>query len=223
VLNCHDETRTVTRYGRPYTGIRDRAIDDLQASDLALGRRRARAAALLLLALPGMANLYQGEELGLPEVEDLPEDALQDPVWERTEHAVRGRDGCRVPMPWSGEARPFGFGPAGSTPWLPQPRTWASLTADAQAADPASMLSLYRAALALRATHPGLAGEGFAWVDGTPDDALHFEREAGFRCLVNFGPEPLPLPSGAAVLLRSDGPTARGPLPQDAAAWYLAR
>jgi alpha-glucosidase len=223
VLNCHDETRTVTRYGRPYTGIRDRAIDDLQASDLALGRRRARAAALLLLALPGMANVYQGEELGLPEVEDLPVEALQDPVWERTGHAVRGRDGCRVPLPWSGDTRPFGFGPAGSKPWLPQPRAWASLTAEAQAGDPTSMLSLYRAALALRHSHPGFAGESFSWVPDGSREVLHFEREVGLRCLVNFGPEPVGLPAGAACLLRSDGPSARGPLPQAAAAWYLAR
>ncbi len=129
--------------------------------DLALGTYRARAAALLLLALPGSAFLYQGEELGLPEVEDLPESALQDPIWRRSGHTVRGRDGCRVPLPWSGSEPPFGFGPDGSVPWLPQPAAWTSLTADAQADDPASMLSLYREAL----RHPPFPpGSGFGAV-----------------------------------------------------------
>ena len=223
VLNCHDETRTVTRYGRPHTGIRDRAVDDGQPCDVALGRRRARAAALLQLALPGVANLYQGEELGLPEVEDLPEAALADPVWERSGHTIRGRDGCRVPLPWSGDAAPYGFGPLGSAPWLPQPRVWASLSVAAQESDAGSTLALYRAALQLRRSHPGLAGPGFRWIELGRDDALEFEREAGLRCAVNFGPEPLRLPAGAAVLVRSDGPRAAGPLPRDAAAWYLAR
>ena len=223
VLNCHDETRTVTRYGRPSTGIRDRAIDDGQPCDVDLGRRRARAAALLLLALPGVANLYQGEELGLPEVEDLPDDVLADPVWERSGHTLRGRDGCRVPLPWSGEAEPFGFGPRGTRPWLPQPRAWASLSVEAQGADAGSTLALYRTALALRRSHPGLAGPAFRWVGGERDDVLEFERESGLRCAVNFGPDPFPLPAGAAVLVRSDGTGADGPLPPDAAAWYLAR
>jgi alpha-glucosidase len=223
VLSCHDETRTVTRYGRHDTAIRDRAIDDGQPSDVALGRRRARAAALMMLALPGVVSLYQGEELGLPEVEDLPDDVLADPVWERSGHAVRGRDGCRVPLPWSGDAAPYGFGPAGSTPWLPQPAVWRSLSVAAQEADPASTLNLYRTALALRRSHPGLAGPAFRWVEPGCDGVLQFEREIGLRCGVNFSPERFALPPGAVVLVRSDGPRAGGPLPQDAAAWYLAR
>lgn len=223
VLSNHDEPRHLTRYGWPDTAYRDPALPLQGEPDLALGRRRARAAALLMLALPGGAYIYQGEELGLPQVLDLPDEALQDPTWERSGRTIRGRDGCRVPLPWSGEARPFGFGPSGSRPWLPQPRSWASLTAEAQAVDPASMLLLYRAALAFRGSHPGLAGDGFRWVEDDRPEVLHFERDAGFRCLVNFGPEPVAVPTGAACLLRSDGPSARGPLPQDAAAWYLAR
>jgi alpha-glucosidase len=120
--------------------------------DLELGTRRARAAALLMLALPGGACLYQGEELGLPEVEDLPEAVLQDPVWERSGHTDRGRDGCRVPIPWSGTSAPYGFSPDGATaaPWLPQPADWAPRAMAAQAGDEASMLELYRTALRLR-------------------------------------------------------------------------
>ena len=108
VLSNHDVVRHVTRYGGG-----------------ALGVRRARAAALLMLALPGGAYVYQGEELGLPEVHDLPDEVRQDPTFLRTGGAERGRDGCRVPIPWSGSASPFGFGPAGRRPWLPQPSTWA--------------------------------------------------------------------------------------------------
>ena len=118
VLSNHDVVRHVTRYG---------------GGDL--GRRRARAAALLMLALPGGAYVYQGDELGLPQVTDLPDEVLQDPTFLRTGGAERGRDGCRVPLPWSGDAPPFGFGPAGE-PWLPQPADWDALTAERQAAEP---------------------------------------------------------------------------------------
>jgi alpha-glucosidase len=218
VLSSHDVTRQVTRYGRPFSGVvfGEPWIDG-QASDIEIGRRRSRAAILLLLALPGGVYLYQGEELGLAEVEDLPEAALDDPTWKRSGHTVRGRDGCRVPIPWSGGASPFGFGPAGTRPWLPQPADWAALTVEAQTGDPASTLELYRAALRLRRDDPGLAGDGFRWLPG-PDGVLHFERGDRLACLVNLGPEPEPLPDGAVVLLRSDDGT--GPLARDTAAWY---
>src|SRR6185369_2381272 len=114
-----------------------------------------------MLALPGSAYLYQGEELGLPEVFDLPAAARQDPIFRRTGGAQLGRDGCRVPLPWSGEQTPYGFGPSGTRPWLPQPDGWAGLTVAAQRADPDSMLSLYRTALRLRRDLGlGAGGEG---------------------------------------------------------------
>ena len=146
VLANHDTTRVVTRYGRPITGIRfSRDGIDVESfagigtvppgeTDVALGRKRARAAVLLELALPGGAYVYQGDELGLEEVEDLPEDVLQDPTWRRS--GVRGRDGCRVPIPWSGTKPPFGFGSVDHPPWLPQPAHWADLTVAAQDAQP---------------------------------------------------------------------------------------
>jgi glycosidase len=124
VLSNHDVVRHLTRYGRPQSDgpVHDLA-DHLLAGpfDLELGTRRARAAALLTLALPRCAYLYQGEELGLWEVENLSDEVLQDPIWQRSGHTNRGRDGCRVPMPWSGDAPPFDFSPdhAGSAPWLP--------------------------------------------------------------------------------------------------------
>ena len=128
-------TFTAKRFGTP--------------TDLDLGRRRARAAALLSAALPGALYLYQGDELGLPEVEDLPLDVLQDPMHFRSEGIDPGRDGCRVPLPWSGTTAPFGFSPNGSRSapartWLPQPADWAELTVAHQSADPTSMLHLYR-------------------------------------------------------------------------------
>jgi alpha-glucosidase len=172
-----------------------------------------------MLALPGGAYVYQGEELGLPEVEDLPEDALQDPTWERSGHTDRGRDGCRVPLPWSGTTAPFGFGPDGSRPWLPQPASWAAHTAERQDGDPASMLNLYRAALRLRRQIPEL-GEGLLQGLATDGDVLSFRRSPRFVCVTNFGATPVALPDGQ-VLLTSIELDGEGRLPGDATAWLL--
>lgn len=217
VLSNHDETRHVTRYGRSHTGVRTPRLDQGHPSDLELGTRRARAAVLLMLALPGSAYIYQGEELGLPEVEDLPEDALQDPTWERSGHTIRGRDGCRVPLPWSGTAAPFGFSPPGVTTWLPQPDDWKRYTAEAASTDPDSMLNLYRRALHLRRTHPGFAGEGLRWHDAA-DDILLLERDAGLLCAVNLSKQPFILPEHSRILL-STQPHHNALLPPDTAAW----
>jgi len=188
-------------------------------ADFALGVRRARAAALLMLALPGGAYVYQGEELGLPEVEDLPEDALRDPAWEQSGHRNRGRDGCRVPLPWSGVRPPFGFSPDGasSPPWLPQPDGWRALTAESQAATPGSMLDLYRRALAIRRAHEALGDGSLEWVDA-PAGVLSFARDPGFVCVVNLASEPVSSPAGV-VLLASGPPTDDGRLPPESAVW----
>jgi alpha-glucosidase len=197
VLSNHDVVRHVTRYG-----------------DGALGARRARAAALLQLALPGAAYLYNGDELGLPNVE-LPDEVLQDPVWERSGHTERGRDACRVPMPWSGTGPTYGFS-SGPETWLPMPAGWEPLAAEAQSADPASMRSLYRMALALRSTSPAFAGEGLEWLPA-PAGCLAFRRPGGLVCLLNLSGAPVPLPEGR-VLLASAG-IGDGTLPDDAAVW----
>jgi alpha-glucosidase len=230
VLSNHDVTRHVTRYGRADTGRGAQAGAD--RPDLALGTRRARAALLLSLALPGGAYLYQGEELGLWEVEDIPEELLADPIWVRSGHRVRGRDGCRVPLPWQPSSPGFGFGPAGaSAPWLPQPPAWRELAADAQVADPGSMLALYRTALRLRAAAPELGADELTWLDA-PDGVLAFARPGGLRAVVNISGRPVPLPPGE--LLLASGPLDGGPLdggpldggpldsvllPADTAAW----
>jgi alpha-glucosidase len=217
VLSNHDVTRHVTRFGRPQRGGTFDRNAATEPVDLELGTRRARAAALLMLALPGGAYVYQGEELGLEEVEDIPDDLLQDPVWLRSGHTQRGRDGCRVPLPWSGDASPFGFGPEGSTPWLPQPARWKTLTAERQAQDPGSMLELYRSALRLRHASAALGDGKLTWL-AAPDGVLAFAREPGFACWVNLAPDPVPLPDDVQVLLAS-GPLHGGTLPSDTAVW----
>ena len=217
VLSNHDVTRHVTRYGRAHTTGHGPRTELLEPVDVELGLRRARAAVLLMLALPGGAYVYQGEELGLWEVEDLPDEVLQDPTFKRSGGAVRGRDGCRVPMPWSGEDQPFGFGPNGSRPWLPQPPQWKDLTVQAQLGDPASILELYRSALRLRRELAAFGDGELAWLDSSPG-ALLFEREPTLLCAANVSAEPFQLPAGCRVLLAS-GPLAGDLLPPDTAVW----
>ncbi|MFF4493380.1 glycoside hydrolase family 13 protein [Streptomyces sp. NPDC001546] len=257
VLSNHDVVRHVTRYGGGAQGL-----------------ARARAAALLMLALPGSAYVYQGEELGLPEVTDLPAEARQDPAFRRRPPAAAApatipapapdpdardakegpegqdaqegqdglRDGCRVPLPWSGKEPPYGFGPGGS--WLPQPAGWGGLTVAAQTGDPHSTLELYRAALELRRALPGLgaveAGQGgpvedwpgpgagpavyargMRWCPA-PEGVLLFTRP-GFACTVNTRPTTVQMPSPGRPVLSSapvetDGRTVR--LPADSCTWW---
>jgi alpha-glucosidase len=224
VLSNHDTVREVSRYARPQDGRRLLKLDDVLVlpADPGLGLRRARAAALLMLALPGGAYVYQGEELGLPEVEDLPDEALVDPGWELSRHTERGRDGCRVPIPWSGSAPPFGFSPpdARSEPWLPQPPGWRELTVDAQDGADGSTLELYRRALAIRREHPALGDGELSWLP-TPAGALGFAREPGFACIVNLSADdPVPLPPDATPLLVSEPLTRDARLPRDATVWF---
>lgn len=217
VLSNHDVTRPVTRYGREDTAFAFAAKRFGTPTDLALGRRRARAAALLAMALPGAFYLYQGEELGLPEVEDLPLDRIQDPMHPRSGGVDPGRDGCRVPIPWSGDTPPYGFSPPGVETWLPQPDTWAALTVAAQAGDPGSMLRLYRDALRQRRDLRASGAHRFDWLDLGPD-VLAFRRGASFVSVTNLSDGPVDLPAGARVRLASV-PVEGGRLPADASAW----
>jgi alpha-glucosidase len=173
-----------------------------------------------MLALPGSAYVYQGEELGLPEVSDLPDAALRDPIWERSGRTERGRDGCRVPLPWSRSGPALGFSTA--EPWLPQPADWAARTVAAQDADPGSMLALYRAALRIRRQHPALADGVLRWLDG-PDGVLVFARDAGFVCAVNPGPDDVELAVDGQLLVASGparGDGQRWVLPAESTAWW---
>jgi alpha-glucosidase len=215
VLSNHDVTRHVTRYGRADTSFSFADRQHRAPTDLWLGTRRARAAALLTMALPGGVYIYQGEELGLPEAEDLPDEVRQDPVFKRTNGSDIGRDGCRVPLPWSGAGSPYGFNTTGADPWLPQPSDWAQSTVEAQAGESSSMLELYRSALRLRRTE---LGDGtLHWLD-SPDGVLSFAREDGFTCVVNLSEDAVELPPYTEVLLAS-GPLEGGELPRDTAVW----
>ncbi|MDQ6816331.1 MAG: glycoside hydrolase family 13 protein [Actinomycetota bacterium] len=223
VLSNHDTVREVSRYARQQ-GARQlrnlRDLDDLPA-DFAAGLRRARAAALLMLALPGGAYVYQGEELGLAEVENLPDDVLRDPGWEQSGRTDRGRDGCRVPIPWSGDKPPFGFSPddAEAEPWLPQPVSWRALTVESQTGVDGSTLELYRHALHIRRAQPGLGDGTLSWLQA-PAGALAFAREPSFVCVVNVSAEPVAAPDDAELLLSSGPLTDDGRVPQDVAAWF---
>ena len=216
VLSNHDVVRHTTRLALP-------PADDLHAGvlptqeqpDEALGLRRGRAATLVMLALPGAAYLYQGEELGLPEHTTLPDDVRCDPSFAREGGRIAGRDGCRVPLPWVAGAEGFGFGPSGAT-WLPQPPSWARYAADVERDDPASTLSMYREALALRRSR-GLGGGSLTWREDLGPQVLAL-TVAGVLVVANLGSGPVPVPAGAQVLLAS-GPLPGGEIPVDTTAW----
>ena len=174
---------------------------------------RARAAALVQLSLPGAAYVYNGDELGLENAE-LPDEALQDPTWQRSGHTDRGRDGERVPIPWSGSEPPYGF-TRGTSTWLPMPAEWRSFTVEAELADPDSTLWLYRRALRLRRELPDLLGREFEW-SGAPVGALAFRR-GGIGVVLNAGDVPVELPAGEILL--ASGPISDDKLPPNTAVW----
>ncbi|MCV7259908.1 glycoside hydrolase family 13 protein [Mycobacterium shimoidei] len=199
-LSNHDVDREVTRYGGG-----------------AVGLHRARAMAMVMLALPGAVFIYNGQELGLPNVE-LPDEVLQDPTWERSGHTDRGRDGCRVPMPWEGDTPPFGFSPSKKT-WLPMPTDWAPLTVERQLADADSTLSFFRRALEIREKRAEFSGGRIEWLT-TPGSTLMFARPGGLLCVLNAGNRPVRLPDGE--LLLASAPLANHRLPPNAAAWLAS-
>ena len=217
VLSNHDVIRHASRLALTGdvpqgTGIGPRS--EVQPIP-ALGLRRARAASTMMLALPGSAYLYQGEELGLPEVVDLPDDARQDPTWFRTHGERYGRDGCRVPIPWTADGASYGFNGSGAS-WLPQPTQWAELARDVQRNQPDSTLSLYRRVLSERRAHALGTGE-LHWLDGYGDDVVAF-RNGDITVIANVGSTPVPLPAGAAVLLQSS-PLEDGAIGSDTTVW----
>lgn len=200
VLSNHDLIRGITRYG-----------------DDSSGRLRARAMALVEFALPGLVCVYNGEELGLPSIE-LPEWALQDPIWKLSRRTERGRDGSRMPIPWEGQLAPFGFS-TGEITWLPVPQEWGLLSVERQVEDPDSMLSLYRQAMELRATHPAFTGQEIEWY-GAPEGCFAFRRrDSGLICALNASGAPIPLPPGE--LLLASAPVENDLLPNDSAAWLV--
>jgi alpha-glucosidase len=226
-LNSHDVHRSVSRYGlvdpEPLTTVdvnatRTRARGRV---DVALGVARARAALLLTLALPGSVYLYQGEELGLPEYQDIPDDARRDPIWERSGRTEHGRDGSRIPLPWSSDGGSFGFSPAGAVqPWLPQPGWFAKFALDRQDG-PDSMLAFYRQAISARRTIDPAAP--FEWLDTGRDDVLAFRRGAVVSVTVFAGAAYAPPPGWGEWILRSDYRPGNTALPPDSTGWLLGR
>ncbi|MFC1419299.1 glycoside hydrolase family 13 protein [Streptacidiphilus cavernicola] len=209
MLSSPDTQRVVTRLGDGEAGL-----------------LRARSAALLTLALPGSVYIYQGEELGLPEVLDLPEELLRDPVWERSGHTERGRDGARIPLPWHGDRAPFGFNTVGEdNGWLPTPESWRSLSVEQQEARSDSTLALYRAALRLRREHKALVDGDLSW-DQAEEGVLVLRRSPNFLCIVNTTDEAVPIDPPRTLLLAS-GPLPVTPgdgtvhLPGNTAGWWL--
>lgn len=215
VLSNHDVVRHASRFGLP-AGV------DLEAwllsdghqpeLDRELGLERARAATMLLFALPGSTYLYQGEELGLFEVADLPTEVLQDPIWVRDLGARKGRDGCRVPLPWTRAGASFGFGT--SDAHLPQPGWFGESSVEAELETEGSTLRLYRAAIALRKQLQ--CAEDLEWIPG-PKQVLHFVRPNGWQSLTNFGQRPVRVPNG--TLLLSSAPLTDGLVPGNATVW----
>ena len=224
VLSNHDVVRHATRYALPaedYLSSTRNAKAWLLSNgtspelDRDLGLRRARAATLLMLALPGSVYLYQGEELGLHEVADIPAEQIADPAFLRSGGAEKGRDGCRVPLPWTADGPSFGFGTGPAH--LPQPAWFGPLSVQAQEHDPASTLALYRQALSWRRKLQ--AAESLEGIPGTNGQVLHFGRPGGWRSVTNFGPRPVPVPRGTVVV--ASGPLRDGLLPADTTAWII--
>lgn len=222
MLSNHDVVRHASRLGLPVgtrypNGI---GIGDPQP-DARLGLRRARAATALMLALPGSAYLYQGEELGLPDSTQMADHHRQDPTWAGSSHQERGRDGARVPFPWEGERPSYGFSSSGRA-WLPQPASYGALAVNCQTGIPGTTLELYRALVATRA-QLGLGAGSLSWLGGYPDDVLAWVNEppAGGRVLVitNLGAAPVAIPTGAQVLVSSGPMTVRGAIPTDTTIW----
>lgn len=221
VLSNHDVLRHASRFGLPVGPPRPNGIgaQDLQP-DAEVGLRRARAATTLMLALPGGAYVYQGEELGLPEHTSLPDEVRQDPTFARTGGAELGRDGCRVPMPWTKGAPALGFNETGAA-WLPQPDSYADLAVDVQSGVDGSTLELYRCLLALRRER-ALGRAGLDEIEGLGEDVIGYVATApdGLRTLVmtNLSEVAVPLPEGARVLVTS-GALRDGRLPTDTCIW----
>lgn len=218
VLSNHDVIRHASRLALTADSPQGDGIGPLSPGkpDLAVGLARGRAATTVMLSLPGSSYLYQGEELGLPEAVEIPDEFRQDPTWFRTNGERYGRDGCRVPIPWEADAPAFGFNDTGDS-WLPQPAEWATFARDVEEPDAASTLNLYKTLLRLRREH-ALGSGSLVWEDlGT--DAVAFRR-GDLHVAANLGSTPLELGEGVTFVVRSQAFDGTA-LPTDTAAWYL--
>jgi alpha-glucosidase len=224
VFNNHDVVRSIDRLDLGLTNNGESTFTrqgDPAKFNIARGTLRAKSATLMTLALPGGTYLYQGEELGLPEVRDLPEDRLTDPRWKMSGYKDRGRDGCRVPLPWKSEPTGgFGFSTNDllelDQAWLPMSPWMGNFSAESQDGAAGSTLTMYRQALALRKLEEGLGDGPMTWIEAGKD-VVAFSRPGNFACYINFGAA-IEIPAGAKVLI-SSGPLEGNSLPTDTAVW----
>ena len=209
-LGLQNKGKGIEKFGDPKKLNKERAL------------KRAAAATLLELALPGGAYIYQGEELGLFEVRDIPEDRLEDPIWKMSGHTDRGRDGCRVPLPWTKDsAGAHGFSSdknlSVDKAWLPQSAGWGERAVDTQQGVSGSFFEMVKQALKIRKLEPGLGDGQMDWID-VNDEVIAFERPGKFACYVNFGLADVVIPYGSEVLV-SSAPLKGEHLPTDTAVW----
>jgi alpha-glucosidase len=217
VLSNHDVIRHASRLvlSAPMedhaAGIGPKTVEK---PDEVLGIQIARAATTLMMALPGSAYVYQGEELGLPEVIDIPDRLRQDPTFFRTNGERYGRDGCRVPIPWEGNAPAYGFNSTGAT-WLPQPQSFATLARSEQEGVAGSTLELYKTLLSVRADL-SLGTGSFEWLEGYDSDVIAF-RNGPIGIIANLGESDVILPVGEVLV--SSGDLSGAVLPPNTTAW----
>lgn len=201
-LSNHDQIRHATKFGLHPTVNRSKWLLSNGKSnpvDFVAGTQAGLAATFFLMGLPGAMYLYQGEELGLHEVSDIPEESIQDPQYLKNNKTEKGRDGCRVPLPWSNSMDNFGFSKTGSH--LPQPEWFGEFAVNMQKVDPNSTLSAYKKAIKLRKEL--LTEEEVEWIEETNAQILHYSRPNGLNVLTNFQGDLFTLPENIEILLVS--------------------
>ncbi len=218
-LGNHDQMRYATKLGlHPIVDRNDWLLSHGQSHpvDFEIGTRCSVAANLFILALPGCTYIYQGDELGIHEVANIPFDQVQDPVYLRNLKQAKGRDGSRVPLPWTRSDKNFGFGTG--TPHLPQPEWFADFSVEAESGDSGSPLEIFRAALKLRSELQ--CAEEITWHERTSEDVLHFSRPNGWNCITNFRASKYPMPPGEIILASS--PLIDGKIAAGTTTWFKA-
>ena len=218
-LGNHDQMRYATKLGlHPIVDRNDWLLSHGQSHpvDFEIGTRCSVAGNLFILALPGCTYIYQGDELGIHEVADIPFDQVQDPVYLRNLKQAKGRDGARVPLPWTRGGTNFGFG--GGTPHLPQPKWFADFSVEAESGHSNSPLEVFRTALKLRRELQ--CAEEITWHETTSEDVLHFSRPNGWSCITNFKASKYPMPAGEIILASS--PLIDGKIAAGTTIWFKA-
>jgi alpha-glucosidase len=218
-LGNHDQMRYATKQGLHPVVDRESWLLSNGTShpvDFEIGTQCSVAANVFILALPGCTYIYQGDELGLHEVADIPEDQVQDPQYLRNHKKLKGRDGARVPLPWTRSGTNFGFG--SGTPHLPQPHWFGSYSVEAENNVPEAPLEIFRKALKLRRELQ--CAEEITWHETTRENVLHFSRPNGWNCITNFKGGSYPMPQGE--LLMSTQPLVYGKIPPATTVWFKA-